>query len=118
MLDIINNMGYCHFVFKSDQGPAVLALKEAVTRRITAIKGEGVQIVPEVSLVGESQSNGDVENAAEQVQGQFRTIRSQLQSKYKTRVNENSEVLAWLVTHAAHSLNRYLVGTDGWPPRQ
>ena len=111
-LDIIN-MGYRHFVFESDQDSAILAMKEAVTRRVTAIKGEGVQIVPEVSPVVESQSNGDIDNAVKQVQGQFGTIRSQLQSKYITRENENSEVLAWLVPHASHSLKRYLEGPDG-----
>jgi len=79
-LDIIN-MGYSHFVFKTDQEPAILTLKEAVIRRITALKGDGVQIIPEVSPVGESQSNGEVENAVKQIQGQFRTIRSQLHAK-------------------------------------
>ena len=36
----------------------------------------------ELSPVGESQSNGDVESAIKQIQGQFRTVRSHLQSKY------------------------------------
>jgi len=116
-LEIIN-MDYRHFVFESDQDSAILAMKEAVTRRVTAIKGEGVQIVPEVSPVVESQCNGDIDNAVKQVQGQFGTIRSQLQSTYTTRENENSEVLAWLVPHASHSSKRYLVGPDGRTPRQ
>lgn len=37
-------VGYGHFVFKSDQQPAILSLKEAVTRRTTAVKREGLRL--------------------------------------------------------------------------
>lgn len=56
-------------MFKAEQESAILSLKEAGTRRIAAIKGEGIQIVLEVSPVRESQSNADIENAVRQVQG-------------------------------------------------
>jgi len=111
-------MGYGHFVFKSEQEPAILAFKEAVTRRSTAIKGDGGQIVPEVSPVGESQSNGDIENSIKQVQGQVGTLRAKIQAKYKRHINEDANILAWAVPNAAHRLNRYLVGPDGRTPRQ
>lgn len=35
------NMCYGHFVFKSDQEPAILLFKDAVTRRVTAMQGGG-----------------------------------------------------------------------------
>jgi len=70
-----------------------------------------------VSPVGESENNEDMEKAVKQVQGQSRTVRSQLQAKYTTKVNEDSEVLAWLMPHAAHVSNRYLVGPDRRTPR-
>jgi len=40
-----------------------------MSRRITAIKGEGFHRAPAVSPAGESQSNGEVESAVTQVQG-------------------------------------------------
>ena len=115
--DIIS-LGYSHFVFKSDQEPAIVALKAAVIRRLTAIKGEGMQIIPEVSPVGESQSDGDVESAVKQVQGHFRTLRLQLQARYQEIIPDNHPVLAWLIIHAALTMNRYQIGPDGRTPRQ
>ena len=112
------NLGYSHFVFKSDQEPAILSFKAAVIRRVTALKGDGVTIVPEVSPVGESQSNGDIESAIKQIQGHFRTLRLQLQARYKELIPEDHSILAWLVQHSGYTLNRYLKGPDGRTPRQ
>ena len=81
-------------MFKSDQEPAILSLKDAVIRRVTALKGDGVTIVPEVSPVGESQSNGDVESAVKQVQGHFRTLRLQLQARNQELISESHCILA------------------------
>lgn len=80
-------MGYGNFVFESEQEPAILALKEAVTTRIIAIKGDGVQILPVVSRVGESQNNGDVH-------GQFRTLRASIRANYQKHINEDAKSLA------------------------
>lgn len=90
--DIVN-LGYRHFVFISDQEPLTLSLKEAVHRRTTAVEGAGAQMIPEVPPIGESQSNREVPSAVKQVQGQFRTIRSQLQAIYKKVMAEDSEIL-------------------------
>ena len=59
-------------MLKDDQEPAIKALREAVIRRINAIKGDvNIQVITEESPVGESQSNGEVESAIKQIQGQF-----------------------------------------------
>ena len=55
--DLTTGLGYNKFVLKDDQEPAIKSLREAVIRRVGAIKGE-VQVIPEESPVGESQSNG------------------------------------------------------------
>ena len=106
-------MGYSKFVLKDDQEPSIKAFREAVIRRVGAIKGDGVQIIPEESPVGGSQSNGDVEAAIKQVQGQIRTMRLAVQARYKTVLTDNHQIMTWLVPHAAESLNRYLIGVDG-----
>ena len=82
------------------------------------MKGDGVTIVPEVPPVGESQSNGVVESAVKQVQGHFRTLRSQLQARYQELIPESHCILAWLMQHSAYTLNRYLKGNAGRTPRQ
>ena len=66
-----------------------------------------IQIITEESPVGESQSNGEVESAITQVQGQFRTIRLSMQSNYGI-IDESHIAALWLVPHSAQTLNRYL----------
>ena len=83
------------------------------------MKGEvDIQIIPEESPVGESQSNGDVESAIKQVQGQYRTMRLSMQSSYKQVIPDDHVASVWLVPHSAQTLNRYLVGQDGKTARQ
>ena len=85
--------GYKKLGLRSDNEPAIKALREAVIRRVGAIKGEGVQVIPEESPVGESQSNGDVEAAVKQVQGQIRTLRLHLQARYQTVLTDDHKII-------------------------
>ena len=85
--DITDGLGYSKFTLEDDQEPAIKTLREAVIRRVIAIRGDGAQVIPEESPVGESESNGDVEAAIKQVQGQVRTMRLLVQSRYNEILN-------------------------------
>ena len=116
--ELTDGLGYGKFILKDDQEPSIKALREAVIRRVTAIRGAEVQIIPEESPVGESQSNGEVESAIKQVQGHIRTLRLNLQARYQEVLPDKHKIITWLVPHAAQCLNRYLVGVDGKTARQ
>ena len=77
-----------------------------------------MQIIPEESPVGESQSNGKVESAIKQVQGQYRTMRLSVQSNYRQVILDNHIAAVWLVPHRAQTLNKYLLGQNGKTARQ
>ena len=110
----IFSLGYSKVVIKSDQEPAIKTLIDSVMRRITALRGKvDMQIIPEESPVGESQSNGEVESAIKQVQGQYRTMRLSMQSNNRQVIPDNHIAAVWLVPHSAQTLNRYLAGQDG-----
>ena len=47
------------------------------------------------------------------IQGQVRTIRDALESRYSERLTEESPVKPWMIMHAAGILNNIRVGTDG-----
>ena len=49
----------------------------------------------EVSPMGDSQANGDVERAIRTVQGQVRTMKIALDSNYKTEFGENHALIPW-----------------------
>ena len=68
-------LGYKKIIFKSDNEPAIIALKQA----IKAERPE--EIILEESPVGESASNGKIESAIKQVEGMFRSLKSSLEER-------------------------------------
>ena len=108
----IKNLGYKKVIFKSDQEPAILALKEEVRRMLSQ------DVIMEASPVGESQSNGREENAVRRVKGQLRTIKEGLDYRYGARIPASHPVLSWIPRQAAATLTRYSVGKDGRTPYQ
>lgn len=91
----------------NDQEPAIVALQEEV-RQLRRSKTFCVN-----SIVGESESNGRVENAIRQVQAKVRTLRSFIGSKLKTKIDLNSAFGTWLIRHSAEILTKFKVGTGG-----
>ena len=89
----------CEFVsviMKSDQEPAIQALLEDV-RRMRA----DARTLVEMSPVGESASNGVVERGIQSVQGQVRTMKSVLETRWGQRLGVDHPALTWIVEHAA-----------------
>ena len=103
----IKNLGYKKIILKSDQEPAILALKEEIRRTLD------IDVIMEESPVGESQSNGRVERAVRTVKGQIRTLKESLDSRFQERIPSHHPVLAWMPRHAAATITRYQVGPDG-----
>ena len=104
---VVAQLGHQELIMKSDGEPAIVALKEAAKNE------RKERIVIESSPVKESKSNGAIEAAVQQVQGQFRTMKDALETKIGTRLTPNSTIIPWIVAHAARTMNRYQVGTDG-----
>mgnify|MGYP003334952009 CR=1 FL=1 len=76
------------------------------------------QAVPEVSAIGESQSNGRAESSVLRIQHTVRTYRCALESKLETRIPCNHPVFSWFVEHAASRYNRYVCTEEGSTPYQ
>ena len=103
----IRGLGYRKIILKSDQEPAIVALKDSVSA------ATGIEVIPEESPVGESQSNGRVERAVRTVKGQIRTMKEAVDSRFQDRIAGHHPVLSWLPRHAAASIVRYNIGKDG-----
>ena len=65
------------------------------------------------SPVGDSQSNGDIESAIKQVQGLFRTMRSDMETNYNKVLPATQHVMPFIVRHAGGTINREQIGADG-----
>ena len=68
----------------------VMSLKDAVKSEVR------IDIVLEESPEYESKSNGEVEKAIQMVQGQFRTMKDRLESKYNQRIGGEHPCVPWL----------------------
>ena len=97
-------------ISKGDQEPAL----KLVMDRMAALTGD--QVIIKNSPVGESQSNGDIENAASQVQGMFRICRSNLETRYKRNVDGDRPALKWMPRCASLQMFRFSKGSDGMTP--
>ena len=99
--------GHRKVILKSDGGSAITALKDAV--KASCDVSMGVKVSP----LGGSQANGDVERAVRTVQGQVRTMKSALDSNYKTEFGENHILIPWLVSYASSMINKFTIYIGG-----
>ena len=105
--DLSNIMGYKRVILKSDQEPAIRKLKAAVRREYS------LEIPEELSAVGDSQSNGEIEITIQVVEGQIRTLKCQLEHRIDKVIPADHALLPWLVRHAGACISRYQKGSDG-----
>jgi hypothetical protein len=118
-------------VFKSDQENAIGDLLNNIAKRRSAaskmekadeeeVSSQGVRTsrdeprtVHEASPVGSSQSNGFIERAIQDEEGQIRTIKADLESRIQSKIPSSHDIVPWMVEYAAVLLNRGQVGSDG-----
>ena len=62
---------------------------------------------------GESQSNGEMEKACHQREGQLRTLKFALETSIGEKISVKSKDVGWLNMWTATSLNHFHVGFDG-----
>ena len=111
-------------VMKSDQENAITDLLNVISkRRAAASKMEGVTLggaapptartIHEQSPVADSQSNGFIERAIQDIEGHVRTIKSNFESLAGEKVPSSHDIIPWLVEYAAILLNRSRASADG-----
>ena len=86
----------------SDQEPAFVDVQRAVIAK----RGNALTI-PVNSPVGDSRSNGRVENAIKKVRNMVKTILSSLESRWGIRVARDHPVYPWVFEWAGDLMTRY-----------
>ena len=109
VLQDIGFLDHKKIILKTDREPAMTALQERIWR-LRIYPGE--QTILENSPVGESQANGVVEKAVQEVEGMIRTLKSALEERLKVKIEAGSPIMPWLVEYSAVLLNVYRVGKD------
>ena len=101
VLQDIATMGHSKIVFKTDGEPACKALQDAIETCRDATT------VIENSPPEESQSNGVVEKAIDEVEGIVRILNSALQERLGGTLEPDHPVITWLIEWAATLINKY-----------
>jgi hypothetical protein len=96
-------------IAKEDQEPSIVD----VAREIARHRGGRFGTAIDNSRVGDSDSNGTIERAIQDVQGQCRCMRSALEERIKTKISLGSPVTPWLVRHSAYLITRCRVRPNG-----
>ena len=108
----IADMGRTDIVLKTDGEPAMISLQKAIQAARTS------QTVPENPPAYNPQSNGACEKAVQDTDGQIRKLKLALEARLKFEVSEDSNVMQWMIPHAAHLLSKYSIGHDGMTPHE
>ena len=94
-------------IMKSDQEPSIEALRKAVSEL------RGGMTTWENSPVGESASNGKVEDAGRRVREYLITLKDQLEMKIGGTIATDADILQWMVRWSAIAISKCKVGLDG-----
>ena len=111
-VEILDVAGYSNtdITIKSDQEPAILALKSAIAANRT-----GVTAMID-SPVRESKANGAVEGAVRIWQGQFRTLRHYFEKCLGKPFLTDNVLFGWLIVWTSEILLKYRIRKDGRTP--
>ena len=109
----IKSLGFKRILVKSEKERTVLSLIERVTCNLT-----GVELVLMRSPEGDHQANGLAEVGVREIKVQTRILRSQLEQRLGSRIDEKDPLMSWIPRHAANCVSRYRIMDDGRTPDQ
>ena len=124
---MINSIGAPKIIIKTDQEPAIIDVQREVRKQlwdeviriaeeVRDLRGESNsgprQVILENSPVGESQSNGFIENRITEIQQQIRKLRDQVEQNLACSVLGNSPIWPWLAQYAAQVIHTFKVYND------
>ena len=96
-------------VLKSDQENSITDVMKEIQKARECEFGTAL----DNSRVGDSDSNGTIENAVGSVEGMCRTLRVALEDKLKQKVAITDPVIPWLVRHAGHLITKCWIRPSG-----
>ena len=106
--------GYKRQIVRSDGADAMVS---HVRLSILATMADGpYEVTQEQTSKSQSLGSGLAEGAVKEAKANIRTFRYELKRGLGREVPENHDTLAWLVQHAAATINCHRIGVDGRTP--
>ena len=107
--------GYTQVVVRGDGEPALLAHVKAA-HAMTMVSDVPLESVHEQVSKEHSPGNGLAKGAVKELKAKIRTLGNSTEMGLGKRIPETHDSLAWLVTHAAATINWFRPGLDGKTP--
>ena len=107
--------GYTRVVVRSDGEPALLAHVRAA-RAMTKVSDVPLESVHEQGSKEQSPGNGLAKGAVKELKAKIRTLRHSTEMGLGRRIPETHDSSAWLVSHAAATINWFRPGLDEKTP--
>ena len=101
----LKSLGFKRILVRSDNERSLSSLIERVTCNLTAVE-----------LVLMTFPEGD--HAVREINAQTRILRSQLEQRLGSRIDEKDPLISWIPRHAANCVSRYRLMDDGRTPDQ
>ena len=98
MTILIQSVKNERIICKSDQEPSIVDVSREIARRRAGEFGTAI----DNSAVGDSDSNGAIERAIQDVESQCRTLRSALETRLQQRIRLKHPIVPWLIRHAGY----------------
>ena len=95
---------------KSDQEPSIVALRDRVKCE------SDISIVNEYSPVGESSSNGDIEEAIKRSTALTRVLKSSIESHTNASIQADWSIVPCIVLHSSNIISWFQRDDDGRTP--
>ena len=111
MVRFIRESGHKRLMHKSDNEPALLAIKASATARMPE-----VEVVDKSSPVGDHQANGAIEVAVRELKRQTRALRMSLEHKLGRSLDNGHPLVAWVSSFAAEAINVFRKDSSGKTP--
>ena len=74
---------------------------------------ERFSCIPDAPAVGESESNGTIERAVQSCEGTIRALKFSTEKNYDIKIDDDSQLLPWMVDYAGVLETLFQVGGDG-----
>ena len=105
----LSDIGYGNtkVVIKTDQEPAITALRDAIISKRKA------ETVPKLAVRRDPQSHGETEVAVKLCTGQFRTLKCHIEGETGMFLPIRCDAVSWLAKWAANSLNLFKIQEHG-----
>ena len=112
LVEDLATLGHTKVIVKTDGEPALVNVMEAIQEK------RSHPTVPKHPPVYDSQANGAIEKAVDDVMAQLRALKIGLERRLQSKIQSNEVIIQWMIEHSSTIINKCQKGHDGKTPER